>query len=156
LGRNVQADLRYSAGWPVYHTAPSPNSEASHEISNFVLFLHGGGYINEIVKGHWRFVGHLTRDAQARCIVPIFPLAPQGTAADVVPAVGRLLRELIDSVGSAKVSVVGQSAGAGIALAAVQWLRDSGSPQPKVLASSRHGWMRRWAGRSRLLSLRVT
>jgi monoterpene epsilon-lactone hydrolase len=129
LRRNVQVSLRKFAGWPVYHTAPSANPE----IGNHVLFLHGGGYINEIVSGHWRFVGHLTRNAPARCVVPIFPLAPQGTATDVVPAVGNLLRELLESVGPANVSVVGNSAGAGMALAAAQWLRDSGTPQPNIL-----------------------
>ena len=129
LGRDVQVNLRKWAGWPVYHTVPS----ASHETGNHVLFLHGGGYINEIVGAHWRLVGYLTRNAPARCVVPIFPLAPQGTAMDVVPAVGNLLRELLESVGPANVSVVGNSAGAGIALAAAQWLRDSGFPQPKTL-----------------------
>ena len=129
LGRNVQVNLRNWAGWPVYHIAPSP----SPETGNHVLFLHGGGYINEIVSGHWRFVGYLTRNAPARCVVPIFPLAPQGTAMDVVPAVGNLLRELLERIGPANVSVVGNSAGGGIALAAAQWLRDSGSPQPNML-----------------------
>lgn len=129
LGRNVQVSLREFKSWPVYHTAPS----ASPETGNHVLFLHGGGYINEIVRAHWRFVGYLTRNAPARCVVPIFPLAPQGTATDVVPAVGNLLRELLESVGPANLSVVGNSAGAGLALAAAQWLRDSGFPQPKIL-----------------------
>jgi acetyl esterase/lipase len=129
LGREVQVNLREWAGWPVYHTVPS----LSPETSNHVVFLHGGGFINEIVSAHWRFVGCLTRDAPARCVVPIFPVAPQGKAVDVVPAVGNLLRELLESGGPANVSIVGQSAGAGLALAAAQWLRDSGFPQPKIL-----------------------
>ena len=68
--------LTNEAGWPVYHTAPSANPDAG----NYVLFLHGGGYINEIVRAHWRFVGYLTRDAHVRCVVPIYPLAPGATA----------------------------------------------------------------------------
>lgn len=129
LGRDVQVNLRERAGWPVYHIVPS----ASPETDSHIVFLHGGGFINEIVSAHWRFVGCLTRDAPARCVVPIFPLAPQGTAVDVVPAVGNLLWGLLESVGPANVSIVGQSAGAGLALAATQWLRDSGFPQPKIL-----------------------
>lgn len=129
LGHGVDVTLKNVAGWPVYYTAPS----ASPDTGNYVLFLHGGGYINEIVRAHWRFVGHLTRHAGARCVVPIYPLAPRGTAKDTVPAVGDLLRKLVDDAGSAKVIVVGNSAGAALGLAAAQWLNDSGYRQPNGL-----------------------
>jgi acetyl esterase/lipase len=130
LGRGVEVTLKKSvAGWPVYYTAPSANPDAG----NYALFLHGGGYINEIVRAHWRFIGYLTRNARVHCVVPIYPLIPRATAKDVVPGVGELLRKLIDDAGSAKVTVVGNSAGAGLGLAAVQWLRDSGYRQPNGL-----------------------
>ncbi len=129
LGRGVEVTLKNVAGWPVYYTAPSANPDAG----NYVLFLHGGGYINEIVRAHWRFIGYLTRNAGVRCVVPIYPLAPRGTAKDVVPATGELLRKLLEDAGPAKVTVVGNSAGAGLGLAAAQWLRDSGYRQPNGL-----------------------
>ena len=100
---------------------------------NYVLFLHGGGYINEIVRAHWRFVGDLTRDAHVRCVVPIYPLAPGATAIEVVPAMGELMRKLLQDAGPAKVTVVGNSAGAALGLAAAQWLRDTGCRQPNGL-----------------------
>jgi monoterpene epsilon-lactone hydrolase len=98
-----------------------------------VVFLHGGGSINEIVKAHWRFVGYLTRNARVRCVVPIYPLAPGATAKDVVPGMGEMLRKLLEDVGPARVTVIGNSAGAGLSLAAAQWLRDSGYRQPNRL-----------------------
>jgi acetyl esterase/lipase len=129
LGRGVEVALKNEAGWPVYHTAPSANPGAG----NYVVFLHGGGYINEIVRAHWRLVGYLTRHARVRCVVPIYPLAPRATAKDVVPATGELLRKLLEQAGPAKVTVVGNSAGAGLGLAAAHWLRDSGYRQPDRL-----------------------
>ncbi|PIT02418.1 esterase [Bradyrhizobium nitroreducens] len=126
LGRGVEATLTKMGGWPVYYTAPS----SGHEGCNFVMFLHGGGYINEIVPAHWRFVGEMTRKANVVCVVPIYPLAPRATAKDVVPATAEILRMLLEDAGSAKVTVVGNSAGAGLALAACQWLRDRGHRQP--------------------------
>ncbi|MEO6935839.1 MAG: alpha/beta hydrolase [Collimonas sp.] len=130
LGLGVQATLKKSAtGWPVYYTAPA----AAPNAGNYVLFLHGGGFINEIVRSHWRFVAYLTRHARVRCVVPIYPLAPGATAKDIVPATGELLRQLLEDAGSAKVTVVGNSAGANLGLAAVQWLRDSGYRQPDGL-----------------------
>ncbi|MGY8709546.1 alpha/beta hydrolase fold domain-containing protein [Bradyrhizobium sp. 18BD] len=129
LGRGVEATLTKMGGWPVYYTAPS----SGHEGCNFVMFLHGGGYINEIVPAHWRFVSQMTRKAGVVCVVPIYPLAPRATAKDVVPATAELLRMLLEDAGPAKVTVVGNSAGAGLALAACQWLRDRGHRQPNRL-----------------------
>src|SRR5881397_2088768 len=99
LGRGVEVTLKNVAGWPVYYTAPSANPD----IGNYVLFLHGGGYINEIVRAHWRFIGYLTRHARVRCVVPIYPLAPRATAKDVVPATGDLLWKLLEDARPAKV-----------------------------------------------------
>ncbi|SFU71875.1 alpha/beta fold hydrolase [Bradyrhizobium arachidis] len=129
LGRGVEATLTKMGGWPVYYTAPS----SGHEGCNFVMFLHGGGYINEIVPAHWRFIGQMTRKARVVCVVPIYPLAPRATAKDVVPATAELLRMLLEDAGPAKVTVVGNSAGASLALAACQWLRDRGHRQPNRL-----------------------
>lgn len=129
LGRGVEATLTKMGGWPVYYTAPS----SGHEDCNFVMFLHGGGYINEIVPAHWRLIGQMTRKAGVVCVVPIYPLAPRATAKDVVPVTAELLRMLLEDAGPAKVTVVGNSAGAGLALAACQWLRDRGHRQPNRL-----------------------
>ncbi len=65
--------------------------------------------------------------------MPIYPLAPRATAKDVVPATAELLRMLLEDAGPAKVTVVGNSAGAGLALAACQWLRDRRHRQPNRL-----------------------
>ncbi len=129
LGRGIEVTRKDVAGWPVYHTSLSGHSDAG----NIVVFLHGGGYINEIVRAHWRFIGYLTRKARVHCVVPIYPLAPHATAKDVVPALGDLLRKLLKDAGPAKVIVVGNSAGAALGLAAAQWLRDAGYGQPNGL-----------------------
>ena len=129
FGRSVKVELRFAEGWPVYHVEPARSGSVRHH----VIFLHGGGYIHEIVSTHWRFVGDLVGETNAHCVVPIYPLAPRGTAREVVPATGRILRQLIETVGAQNVTVVGNSAGGGLSLAAAQWLRDTGHPQPKAL-----------------------
>jgi monoterpene epsilon-lactone hydrolase len=125
LGPGVDAVLETEFGWPVYHITPLANPKTR----NCVVFLHGGGYINEIVKAHWVFIGHLTREAKAHCIVPVYPVAPAGTAGVVVPTIGKLLQQLLNNSAIQKITLMGNSAGAGMALAAAQWLRDSDSPQ---------------------------
>jgi monoterpene epsilon-lactone hydrolase len=129
LGRGVAVTLKNKAGWPVYYTAPAENPGTG----DWVVFLHGGGYINEIVRAHWRFIGFLTREAHVRCIVPIYPLAPGATAGEIVPVMGELLREIMEQAGTARVTVMGNSAGAGLGLAACQWLSHAGYRQPDGL-----------------------
>ena len=129
LGRNVEVELSSAAGWPLYHVKPTGNSGCQHH----VLFFHGGGYVHEMVGTHWRFVGHLVAQANAHCVVPIYPLVPRGIARDVVPAAGRIARQLIETAGARNVTVVGNSAGGGLSLAAAQWLREAGHPQPHAL-----------------------
>lgn len=129
LGRNVKVDLRFAESWPVYHIEPARSGSARHH----VVFLHGGAYIHEIVGTHWSFIGYLVDETNTHCVVPIYPLAPRGTAKEMVPASGRILRELIETVGAQNVTVVGNSAGGGLSLAAAQWLREAGHPQPNAL-----------------------
>src|SRR5581483_2602339 len=129
LGRDVKAEVRFAEGWTVYHLESARSSGVRHH----VVFLHGGGYIHEIVGAHWEFLGYLVRVTNARCVVPIYPLAPRGTAKEIVPATGRMLRDLIETVGANNVTVIGNSAGGGLSIAAAQWLRDAGHPQPNAL-----------------------
>lgn len=129
LRRKVNVDLRFAEGWPVYHIEPARSDRAEHH----VVFLHGGAYIHEIVGTHWSFVAYLADESNTHCVVPIYPLAPRGTAKEVVPATGRMLRALIETVGAENVTVVGNSAGGGLSLAAAQWLREAGHPQPNAL-----------------------
>ena len=129
LGRNVEIDLDFAEGWTVYRLKPAKDKGTRHH----VVFLHGGAYIHEIVGAHWKFLGYLVRETGTHCVVPIYPLAPRGTAKEVVPATGRMLLDLIRTVGAHNVTVVGNSAGGGLSLAAAQWLRDGGHPQPNAL-----------------------
>jgi len=129
LGRDVEVKVEKRAGWPVYRVY----SAMQPDVRNYAVFLHGGAYIEEIVRPHWQLVGHLAREAPAQCIVPIFPLAPHSKAQDTVPAMGALLGELLQEFGAGNVTVIGNSSGAGLAIAAAQWLRDQELPQPKAL-----------------------
>ena len=126
LGPNIDLQLRSVLGWPVYQTTPAGHPD----VVNHVVFLHGGGYINEIVRAHWRFIGYMTREARVRCFVPIYPLAPGATAKNVVPLMGDLLAKILEETRGGTLTIVGNSAGAGLALAAAQWLRDCGYGQP--------------------------
>jgi acetyl esterase/lipase len=103
------------AGWLVYEVAPRRGEAVAT-----VLFLHGGAYFREIRGWHWKLVAHLARTVPARVVVPIYELAPSGTAASVVPAALALAEGLAGA--GLPFFLVGDSAGAGMALAVAQEL----------------------------------
>ena len=51
-----------------------------------LVFLHGGAYFRELRSWHWWFVERLVRETGLTVLVPVYPLAPIGTADIVVPA----------------------------------------------------------------------
>ncbi|MEU8705513.1 alpha/beta hydrolase [Streptomyces sp. NPDC048565] len=118
LRRDVHISLRDDHGWPVYEVVGQDQRPERHAV-----YLHGGAWINEITGHHWRLIAHLAATAGTRIIVPIYPLAPLGTAAAVVPRAAGLLRALSAEHGPGQISVIGDSAGGQIALSAGLLLR---------------------------------
>ncbi|MEV6950554.1 alpha/beta hydrolase [Streptomyces sp. NPDC051183] len=115
----------FVGAWPVYDASPRGAEPTAQ-----VLYVHGGGYINELVRPHWSMIRTLVSEARARVVVPAYILAPRGTADRTVPVAADLLSGLIASGGAGGTVLIGDSAGAGLALAAAQRLRDRTGAQP--------------------------
>lgn len=100
--------------------------------SRTVLYLHGGGFVGGIDRFHWRYVAALTRGTGARVVVPAYPLAPRHTWRDSHPP----LLDLFERLGVESphgVSIAGDSAGGGLALALAQQVARRPGPQPTRL-----------------------
>ncbi len=123
LGRRVDISLTTVAGWQVYTV-----SRRTGETNRRGLYLHGGSYVYEIQPQHWRLIADLVETTGVRMTVPLFPLAPIETAATIVPAAADLAACLIAEAGAENVSILGDSAGGGMALAVAMILRDRGLP----------------------------
>ncbi|MFJ7265183.1 alpha/beta hydrolase fold domain-containing protein [Streptomyces sp. NPDC099050] len=125
LGRVAEVSRTFVGAWPVYEVSP-----LGEEPTARVLYVHGGGYINELVRAHWSLIRTLVTQAQARVVVPAYILAPRGTADRTVPVAADLLSGLIAGGGAGGTVLLGDSAGGGLALAAAQRLRDRNGTQP--------------------------
>ena len=131
LDRTADVSVRFIDGWPVYDVTAKGATPTRRAI-----YLHGGSNVYEISTQHWHLVAELAASTDARITVPIYPLAPQGTAADVVAGCADLAADLVAEVGAADVTILGDSAGGGMALATALVLRDRGlSPSRVVLIS---------------------
>ncbi|MBT2459479.1 alpha/beta hydrolase fold domain-containing protein [Streptomyces sp. ISL-86] len=125
LGRVAEVSRTFVGAWPVYDLSPRGGEPAAQ-----VLYVHGGGYINELTRPHWSLIRTLVTRARARVVVPAYILAPRGTADRTVPVAADLLSGLIESGGAGGTVLIGDSAGAGLAMAAAQRLRDRTGAQP--------------------------
>ena len=125
LRRRVRIARGEVAGVRCYRLSPSgPDAPPA---GRRVLYLHGGAYVGEISSHHWRFLARLVRASRATITVPIYTLAPQAVATETVAQVAGVQRELGAAV------VMGDSAGAGLALAVAQRLRDTEGRRPEQL-----------------------
>jgi acetyl esterase/lipase len=121
--RSHHVERSDATGWPVFTISPINGNPGRR-----VVYLHGGCYVFEIDPVHWAFLGKVADEAGVRVIVPIYPLAPSGTAATIVAHVADLVEAEIADAGSDNVSLAGDSAGGGMALAVAMELRDRGIP----------------------------
>ncbi|MEU8352868.1 alpha/beta hydrolase fold domain-containing protein [Streptomyces sp. NPDC048845] len=126
LDRTCDIALDFRNGWPCYRVSPSGTRPATE-----VLYLHGGAYIEEIGANHWHLIRQLATDGPAHVTVPLYPLAPRGTARGFVPAATELAASLTERAAGPTV-FMGDSAGGGMALALAQRLRDSGRTRGDV------------------------
>jgi monoterpene epsilon-lactone hydrolase len=100
--------------------------------SRTVLYLHGGGYVSGPDAMHWRFAAALAREAGVRVVLPAYPLTPRHTWTDAQQPLLRLFEHLaVDAPGG--VTLAGDSAGGGLALALAQRIARSPGPQPTGL-----------------------
>jgi triacylglycerol lipase len=102
-------------GMPVVQITPA------HPNGNYVVAIHGGAFILPPTILHWLDYTVMAYQTGATIEVPIYPLMQQGgTAGTVVPAMAGLISTEIAAHGASHVSVLGDSAGGTLALAAVE------------------------------------
>ncbi len=100
-----------------------------------ILYLHGGGYCVGSPRTHRDFAWRLSAASAARVLLPDYRRAPEHpfpTAVDDAVAAYRWL--LVEGIDPAHLVIAGDSAGGGLALAALVRLRDEGERLPAAAA----------------------
>ncbi|MDT5225439.1 MAG: triacylglycerol lipase [Mycobacterium sp.] len=127
----------------------------AHPTGEYVVAIHGGAFIFPPSFFHWINYSVTAYQTGATFEVPIYPLLQEGgTAGTVVPAMAGLISSQIAAHGAQNVSVVGDSAGGNLALAAAQYMVSHGDPVPASMVllspwldiSAEQGIGKVWAG----------
>ena len=94
-----------------------------------ILYIHGGGYMNDINAYQWNYADTLAQKLNAQVIVPLYKTIGNGTWKDAY----QLLSILYSSIRSSTknpVILLGDSAGGGLALGFDEYLAKQGKKQP--------------------------
>lgn len=123
LLKNFQIDIIQVNGRNV--TFISPKSNASRK---YILYLHGGAYVNNIYRQHWIFTSQLVQKTNCTVVLPDYPLAPTDTYVNAFVMLDCLYEILLQKTDSKNIILMGDSAGGGLALALAQKQKNEGKP----------------------------
>ena len=127
LPRSMDVSSVDDVGFPVWDLRTAGSTP-----TRTVLYLHGGGFVGGIDRFHWHFTTALARSTGTRFVLPAYPLTPEHTWRDSHPPLVDLFERLaIESPGG--VTLMGDSAGGGLALALAQQIARRPGPQPTQL-----------------------
>lgn len=119
LRRGIKVETREEGGWPIHQVTP-----AEVEPHGTVIYLHGGGWINEAAQQHWSLVQQIAAEAAVTVTFPVYPLIQAGGSAEtVVPAVAGIGEQT-----DGPLILMGDSAGGTIAMSVSLLLKERGRP----------------------------
>lgn len=120
----VSINSHYEGDWHIHTISPSQG-----EPQGTVVYLHGGGWIDEAASAHWNLVQRIAVEASVNVVFPSYPLVHTGGSAEtVVPAVTRICERI-----EGPVMLMGDSAGGTIAMSASLLLAERGHPADLTL-----------------------
>ena len=90
-----------------------------------IIFLHGGAYVAEAIKGHRYLIEKLAISNAFIVSFIDYPLAPENNALTTLSIVAKAYREIINSNPQDTIFLLGDSAGGGLALALLQLLQEN-------------------------------
>ena len=104
--------------------------------NRIVLYFHGGGYTIGSIASYRSYTARLARASRSRVLSVGYRLAPEHPFPAAVDDAVSSYRWLLDQgISPSRISVVGDSAGGGLALSMVIAIRDTGVPTPAAIVA---------------------
>ena len=96
-----------------------------------VLYLHGGSYCEQPVLQHWQFCDRIARESDAAVVFPLYKRAPEHRFEETYAYLRSLWERLVQTCGADRLTLMGDSAGGGLALGFAEYLnKETRLPQP--------------------------
>lgn len=96
-----------------------------------VLYLHGGGYVAGVNRTYLSLCGHVAKKLQADVYLPDYRLAPEHPFPAAVEDAMASYKHLLSRFTPSQITLMGDSAGGGLALGTLLAIRDAGMEAPR-------------------------
>jgi acetyl esterase/lipase len=123
---NISLETRH--GYEVYTVSPRSSASAGN-----ILYLHGGAYVQDILRWHWGFIARIAKRLDMTFTVPLYPLAPVHDCTIANAFLFAVYRDLLAAGDRSRPVVIGDSAGGGLALSLAMQANLAGVPTPAGL-----------------------
>jgi monoterpene epsilon-lactone hydrolase len=111
-------------GRPVLRLTPHGPASGEH-----LLYTHGGSYLHPLSSPHWWVLRRVLHRSGVTLVLPLYRLAPEGNAEEAHAFLRQVYEQTSAAAGgAARVTLSGDSAGGGLALAQALQHRDLGLP----------------------------
>lgn len=106
-----------------------------------IVYFHGGGYTEGDGKSDGGFILPVLEAVGVKGLSVDYRLAPKDPFPAAVEDAVAVYRALLKTYKPSQIAFTGDSAGGGLALAAVLWLKEYGDPLPAAVGVISPGWM---------------
>jgi len=128
LRSSCQIEERVHNGQKVVTVRPRAGTRNLH-----VLYLHGGAYVNPLLRAHWNIIVAVINATGATVTVPLYALAPKNDYRAGTALIDEVFESIVSTQNGDKVIVMGDSAGGNAALTLALRRRDDGLSLPDQL-----------------------
>lgn len=102
-------------------------------VKEYFMFLHGGGFVSQMSRNEWRFVLDTVESTGYGAVVPVYPIAPDHSAAEAVDMLAGAYEKLCEKEDANRIVLIGDSSGACLALSVAIQLWKTGIRRPDKL-----------------------
>ena len=127
---NFQNEIEHHEihGRDVYNIIPD-----EHKTEHHVIFFHGGGYANEASINHYLMINKFINAAKCTVTFVEYPLAPEATAYEAIKMAYDTYLTQLAAYANHRFTIMGDSAGGGLALSLAMKIRDEKIKQPEKI-----------------------
>lgn len=125
---NGTLKTEYRDNMQVHSWNENPDKLSNQKV---ILYLHGGSYLNNPTSYHIDMLKTLSTSLDAKIVLPIYPKAPTYTYDVAMPRLVSLYQDILKSTSPQNITIMGDSAGGGLALGLALALKTENITQPK-------------------------
>jgi acetyl esterase/lipase len=125
LTRRLHIEYETVSGFPVYDVRSNGETDSLR-----ILYLHGGAYVFEITRYHWRLIAEMADRLGARVTVPIYPIAPEHDFHAMFGMVMNVYRAMLAETPAQDIAFMGDSAGGNMAVVMTMMAALEALPSP--------------------------